>query len=205
MTGSARLAPACRPAAHLVLHALRRRWLVKTPSGSRTISIGRNGFQLRTLSPHSMSRDTHLPLVAATHWEYSSRIPGPYPVGRLPRSSYLAESCVGWTSNPVNPNGETGMRCVEDFEQMAAVQMKVCGRCQRLMVPCVTDSFFLEVRKSVRDSSWSRRFGIHRDPERVHRDAGMDAGEGNRSAWNFRTWQASMCGRSSWREATANG
>ncbi|QPD05276.1 MAG: hypothetical protein Nkreftii_003050 [Candidatus Nitrospira kreftii] len=40
------------------------------------------------------------------------------------------------------------------LEETNAVQMDTCGRCQGLMVPCYTDSLFLELTEAVRTPSW---------------------------------------------------
>jgi len=40
------------------------------------------------------------------------------------------------------------------IENTSAMEMDICGRCQGLMVPCFTDSLFLEFTEAVRDPSW---------------------------------------------------
>jgi hypothetical protein len=39
------------------------------------------------------------------------------------------------------------------IEKTSAMQMDTCGRCQGLMVPCYTDSLFLELTEAVRTPS----------------------------------------------------
>ncbi len=40
------------------------------------------------------------------------------------------------------------------IEKTSAVQMDICGRCRGLMVPCFTDSLFLELTEAVQNPSW---------------------------------------------------
>jgi hypothetical protein len=46
------------------------------------------------------------------------------------------------------------MKYMYGSNRSGAVQEGVCRRCQGLMVPCFTDSLFLEIAEGVRDPSW---------------------------------------------------
>ena len=46
------------------------------------------------------------------------------------------------------------MSYVKSSEQSGAMQAGICKRCGGLMVPCFTNSLFLETAEAVRDPSW---------------------------------------------------
>jgi hypothetical protein len=96
------------------------------------------------------SRYDPIALLAVMDWENPSAVLGTFPVGGLARTVYLAPMHLSF----VETEGEAGMRYGEGSEQRGAVQMRVCGRCRGFMVPCFTDSLFLEITEAVRNPSW---------------------------------------------------
>lgn len=63
--------------------------------------------------------------------------PGDSPVVRFPHTIYLPQHEI---RSECGPNG--------------AMKMVVCGRCQGFMVPCFTNSLFLEITVAMSNPSW---------------------------------------------------
>lgn len=77
----------------------------------------------------------------------------------------------------------------------SAVQMDSCGRCRGLMVPCFTDSLFLELTEAVRDPSWrcvncgewiDKIIAFNR--QRTRHESSLSTGSASAPASSHRRW-----------------